>query len=200
MTGRYHLVGSRIVPHSGILARLHDYLLIQGKTLVGRTDTGHITGLSCILIYPEPSAPAPTLPSRTLPLGAYTCWKTGPAADPLAPAGTYVSDVKTTITFNGDGTYSKSGNLVSANWHQSANMIVFSIGVVCRAAPMTRAPSIPPGRPCRTRPRPRPSRATRWSSGTPCAKAATRRAREFSTADETNGTYCPPVSFFYCRR
>jgi hypothetical protein len=203
--GRYHRNGDKIVPRSGILKRLHEYLLIEKDgTLVGRTNNGHITGLSCILIWPKPPAkktPPPTNPGSTpFPLGAYTCWQTGPTSDPLAPANTYVSNVVTTVTFHGDGTYDKSGSLVSGNWHESGDTIVFTSGVLWQpsnydegliypsgtAMPHAASPASPSGYTLVIK-------DTKQEGGNP-------PSQEFSTTDGPNGSYSPPASFFYCKQ
>jgi hypothetical protein len=201
--GRYHLKGNKIVPSSGILKKLHDYLLIQGKTLVGRTNSGHITGLSCILIYPKPPATKPSNPkppgSVPFPLGAYTCWQTAPTTDPLAPAGTYDSNVVTTVTFNADGTYTKSGSLVGGDWHEGGSTIVFTSGVLWQGGSYDQGLIYPSGTAMPNAVAPATAsgytlviKDTKQEGGSP-------PSQEFSSTDGPNGSYSPPASFFYCK-
>jgi hypothetical protein len=203
--GRYHRRGDKLIPSSGILKRLHEYLLIeQDGTLVGRTNSGHITGLSCILIWPKPLArktPPPTNPSSTpFPLGAYTCWQTEPTTDPLAPANTYDSQVVTTVTFHGDGTYDKSGSLVSGNWHESGNTIVFTSGVLWQPSNYDQGVIYPSGTTM-----PNAASPATPSGYTLVIKDSEQEggdppSQEFSTTDGPNGSYSVPESFFYCKQ
>jgi hypothetical protein len=202
--GRYHLKGNKILPYSGMLKRLHEYLLIQNKTLVGRTNSGHITGLSCILIYPKPAKPTPPSPtppgSTPFPLGAYTCWQTAPSTDPFAPPGTYGSSVVTTVTFNGNGTYTKSGSPVPGNWHESASSIVFTTGVLWQNYAHDQGAIYPSGTAMPHAASPAPAsgytlviRDTEQEGGNP-------PSQEFSSTDGPNGTSSTPASFYYCKQ
>jgi hypothetical protein len=201
--GRYRRSGDKLIPSSGVLKRLHQYLLIEKDgTLVGRTDTGHITGLSCILIYPKPSTstptPNPTPGSVPFPLGAYTCWQTGPSGDPTPGANPYISNVATTVTFHGDGTYDKSGSLVSGNWHQSGSTVVFTSGVLWQSGAYDEGLIYPSGTTMPHAQSPAPAsgytlviKDTKQEGGNP-------PSQEFSSTDGPNGSYSPPESFFYC--
>lgn len=200
--GRYHLKGNKILPYSGVLKRLHEYLLIQNKTLVGRTNSGHITGLSCILIYPKPPAPKPTNPtppgSTPFPLGAYTCWQTAPSTDPLAPAGTYGSSVVGTVTFNNNGTYSKSGSLVPGNWHESGSTIVFTSGILWQAGAHDQGSVYPSGTSMPHAVSPAPASGYTLVIKDTMAEGGNPPSQEFSSTDGPNGSYSPPESFYYC--
>ena len=127
--GSYKVVGSKIIPLSGRLKKLHESLLVQAADLAVMDSKGHFTSLGCYLRSSGSSA-TPTTPPSTpppgtpkFPLGNYTCYHTV-----RQPNGSVDSQFLTTVFFWNDGTYLTQGSIRGGAWSQDGNTINFTAG------------------------------------------------------------------------
>jgi hypothetical protein len=124
-TGRYKLAGSKIIPLSGRLKKLHESLLIQQADLAVLDSSGHFTSLGCFLRgngHPTPD-PGTTQGAGTFPIGDYNCYHVN-----QQPNGSFDSQFATRLSFWSDGTYLSQGSIRGPAWNQSGDTINFTAG------------------------------------------------------------------------
>jgi hypothetical protein len=127
--GRYKLAGSKIIPLSGRLKKLHESLLIQAADLAVLDSAGHFTSLGCFLRgngHPTPDPGSNTGPAAGgFPLGSYNCYHVN-----QQPNGSFDSQFATELTFWSDGTYLAQGSIRGPAWNQSGDTINFTAGAL----------------------------------------------------------------------
>jgi hypothetical protein len=122
-TGKYKRAGSKIIPLSGRLKKLHESLLIQRADLAVLDSNGHFTSLGCYLRpnghQTTPSSDPPSGGSG-FPAGNYTCYHTL-----QQPNGSFGSQFAAALSFWSDGTY---GSPRGDAWSQQGDTINFTAG------------------------------------------------------------------------
>jgi hypothetical protein len=125
--GRYKLAGTKIIPLSGRLKKLHESLLIQTADLAVLDSNGHFTSLGCFLRgngHPTPD-PGTTQGSGSFPIGAYACYRVNQQTN-----GSFGTQFATQLTFFSDGTYLSQGSIRGPAWNQSGDTINFTAGAL----------------------------------------------------------------------
>jgi hypothetical protein len=128
-TGRYKRSGSKIIPLSGRLKKLHQTLLIQTADLAVLDSKGHFTSLGCYQRsstqgtqgQPGGQTTPPGGNQPAFPVGIYDCYHTGQQTN-----GSFSQTFAGDITFWDDGTYSAS--IRGPGWNQQGDTINFTAG------------------------------------------------------------------------
>jgi hypothetical protein len=125
-TGRYKRSGSKIIPLSGRLKKLHETLLIQRADLAVLDSKGHFTSLGCYQRQSTQQQPGgqttpPAENGPAFPVGTYDCYHTSQQTN-----GSFSQTFAANITFWDDGTY--SGSIRGPGWNQQGDTINFTAG------------------------------------------------------------------------